>query len=191
MHLTKVVNDQNRKLHHLGAQGQHKQIALNSAGCRIEELQSTCANYETAIVTFNNQLVEEKQAHYRTDVLLSQEKDLFAKEAAHHTKTEARLEHQGQTLKRMSEFLSMIQITSTENKTLVLKTLDEKWDLGTLLLELEEKTKVIQELEKKLHGDRSNSDQDLIHELQDSSSMETDLKNLLPVKGKRQGRRPY
>lgn len=86
----------------------------------------------------------------------------------------------------MPEFLSTIRITSSKNKTLVLETLHEKWDLGTLLLELEEKTKAIQYLEKKLNSGRSSSDKDLINaKLQDSSSMETDLKKLLPVKGKR------
>ncbi len=115
---------------------------LNTAVGRYQELEALYVESQKFYAGLENQLQEEKQNHKNTrDALEAEMKEL--------AKTEKNLERYWSTLKGLSEFLTMVQVTSSEDKAVVMSgLLSEGNDIGSLLMDIENKKEYIQILEE-------------------------------------------
>lgn len=91
----------------------------------------------------SHQLSEERETHKKTSLEL----DFEFKE---HAKTEKHLERHYVTLNRLSEFLTMVQVTFKEERFEVMDRLNKEPNVGNLILEIEDKKQYIENLEEKL-----------------------------------------
>jgi len=139
--LTLQINKQNANLHQTNLQLQQAQVDLNAAVCRCQELETLYLESQKFYAGLENQLQEERQNHKNT-------RDALETEMKKLAKTEKNLERYWSTLKGLSEFLTMVQVTSSEDKAVVMTTLlSEGNDIGSLLIDIENKKEYIQILE--------------------------------------------
>lgn len=141
--LTLQINKQNSNLHQTGLQLQQAQVDLNAALGRCQEVEALCVESQKFYAGLENELQEEKQNHKNTcDALETEMKELAT--------AEKNLERYWSTLKGLSEFLTMVQVTSSEDKAVVTTSLLSEGgnDIGSLLMEIENKKEYIQILEE-------------------------------------------
>lgn len=91
----------------------------------------------------NEELQEERQKHKTTRQKLEYE-------FKEHQKTERELERYYFTLNRLSEFLTMVQVSSRQDKAIVMDYCNNDHNIGNLLLDIEAKRQLITNLEHKL-----------------------------------------
>lgn len=141
--LTLQINKQNSNLHQTGLQLQQAQVDLNAALGRCQELETLCMESQKFYAGLENELQEEKQNHKHTcEALEAESKELAT--------MEKNLERYWSTLKGLSEFLTMVQVSSSEDKAVVTTGLLSEGgnDIGSLLMDIENKKEYIQILEE-------------------------------------------
>ena len=136
--LTEQHNQQNRQLNQISENCEKLRFTINRANTRIHELQNAHLKAQEDCKFTESQYQEERQAHELTKTYLAQE-------TARHAKTEAMLGYHGQTVGMLSEFLSMLKVTSKKDKAVIVKELDDTVCLGSLVSKLEQKHKQAKE----------------------------------------------
>lgn len=147
--LTEQLNLQNQNLHRLGSQTQRAQITINSLNQRLQDLDLAYQESERMRNFLELQLGEERQKHQCSQEALQHE-------FACHVKTETALERQSQTMTRMSEFLTLVQMAPSEDKELMVKTLMNENEIESMMTDLEEKNRMITNLEEQQRNDRTD-----------------------------------
>jgi len=135
---TLQINKQNTNLYQTNFQLQQTQVDLNAAICRYQKLETLYLKFQKFYAELENQLQKEKQNYKNTrDALETKIKKL--------AKTKKNLERYWSTFKNLSKFLTIIQVISSENKTIVITTLlSEDNNIESLLINIENKKKYIQ-----------------------------------------------
>ncbi|KAI4228465.1 MAG: hypothetical protein L6R40_008130 [Gallowayella cf. fulva] len=145
--LTDQVNLLSRNLNSCVVQLNHKHHSLqstshtlNAANKRIQELEQVLSQSERSRAICDNELHFERAAHAST-------KDYLAQEFEHHNRADSALARQAQAMKNLSDFLELMQGTSDDAKEATVQTLANRNDMGTLMMELEDKKQALAELE--------------------------------------------
>lgn len=145
--LTDQVNLLSRNLNTCTVQLNHKQHCLqstngnlNTANKRIQELEQAFLQSERSRAICENELQFEKNSHSTT-------KDYLAQEFENHHRAASALERQAQAMKNLSDFLELMQGTSDQAKEATIQALTQRNDMGTIMLELEDKKQELAELE--------------------------------------------
>lgn len=122
---------------------QNLQQAMNTSEARCRSLLSCYGQAQQACMQLNEELQEERQKHKTTRQKLEYE-------FKEHQKTERELERYYFTLNRLSEFLTMVQVSSRQDKAIVMDYYNNDHNIGNLLLDIEAKRQLITNLEHKL-----------------------------------------
>ena len=141
--LTEELNRQNQNLHSLHMQSQNLQQALNATESRRQEYEVAYNESQRVRAELAHGLREEQEMHKRTALTLDFEN-------REHAKTEKELERLYFTLNRLSEFLTMVQVASKDDKVVIIDAYNKGDNIGSLMLEIEDKKQSIGNLEDKL-----------------------------------------
>ncbi|KAI4219484.1 MAG: hypothetical protein L6R36_008290 [Xanthoria steineri] len=145
--LTDQVNLLSRNLNTCTVQLNHKHhclqstnSTLNVANKRLQDLEQAFLQSERSRAICENELQSEKNSHSTT-------KDYLAQEFENHHRAAGALVRQGQAMKNLSDFLELMQGTSDQAKEATVQALTHRDDMGTIMLELEDKKQALAELE--------------------------------------------
>ncbi len=141
--LTEQLNRQNMTFQKQGLHLQDLQHAMNKSEARCRSLLSCCNQAQQACVQLNQELQAERKEHKNTRLELEFE-------FKEHSKTERELEHYYFTLNRLSDFLTLVQVSSREEKSIVMNYFNNNHSIGILSLDIEAKRQHIANLEHKL-----------------------------------------
>jgi len=141
--LIEQINRQNMTIQEQGLLHQNLQQAMNKSEARCRSLHSCYSQAQQACAQLNEELQDERQRHKTT------RQELEFESKGHH-KTERELERHYFTLNRLSEFLTMVQVSSGEGKAVVMNYFNNDHNIGNLLLDIEAKRQLIANLEYRL-----------------------------------------
>lgn len=141
--LTEQLNRQNMNMHQMALELDNTRQALHTVDRRSREWENAFRESQRVQNQLGYQLQEERERHKKTSLEL----DFEFKE---HAKTEKHLERHYVTLNRLSEFLTMVQVASKEERSEVMDKLNKEPHMGNLILEIEDKKQYIGNLEEKL-----------------------------------------
>ena len=141
--LTEQINRQNQNLHSMSMQCHNFEQTIIAANSRCKQYEAAYNDSQRVQGMLAQQLEEETQKNKK----MSLELEFEFKE---HAKTEKELERHYITLNRLSEFLTVVQVASKEDKALVMDGFNNENNLGNLMLEIEDKKQYIGNLEEKL-----------------------------------------
>lgn len=141
--LIEQLNRQNMNMHQMAVELDTSRQAIQTMDRRSREWEHAFRESQRIQNQLGYQLQEERERHKKTSLEL----DFEFKE---HAKTEKHLERHYVTLNRLSEFLTMVQVASKEERSEVMDRLNKEPNMGNLLLEIEDKKQYIGNLEEKL-----------------------------------------
>lgn len=113
---------------------------MNAANKRLQDLEQAFLQSERSREICENKLQFEKNSHSTT-------KDYLAQEFENHHRAASALERQAQAIKNLSNFLELMQGTSDQAKEATVQALTYRDDIGTTMLQLEDKKQALAELE--------------------------------------------
>lgn len=164
--LTHQINKQNANQHDLNMQYTQFQNDLNAAIDRYQKLEVLYVDCQRFYVDLENQIQKEKQQHRDT-------RETLEVEMREHAKTEKNLERYWSTLKGLSEFLAMVQVSFSENKIVVMTRLMNDQDLGVLISDIENKQEYLEDYKERIEAEVAALIEDLEHhEQQHEGSMQ-------------------
>lgn len=135
----------------------YKQLGLNAAERRLQELEHALQQSEKSRANCENDLQAERSAHAWTKKHLSQV-------LAQHCRADNALAQQSQAIENLSKYLELIQGISQDEEA-SMGSRASRDDIGAMIMELEDKTQTLAELE----GQRK---QEHAHEHDDNSLIE-------------------
>ena len=141
--LTEQLNRQNQNLHSMSMQCHNLEQTANAANSRCKQYETAYNESQRIQGILAQQLEQEAQKNKK----ISLELEFEFKE---HAKTEKELERHYITLNRLSEFLTVVQVASKEDKALIMHGFSNENNLSNLILEVEDKKQYIGNLEEKL-----------------------------------------
>lgn len=121
----------------------NSRYALHTVNRRFREWENAFRESQRIQNQLGYQLQEERERYRKTSLELNFEFKKYAK-------TEKHLERLYVTLNRLSEFLTVIQVASKEERSEVMKRLNKEPKISNLILEIKDKKQYIDNLEKKL-----------------------------------------
>ena len=130
-------------MHSISIQYHNLEQTTNAANSRCKQYKTAYNESQRVQGILAQQLEEETQKNKKISLELEFK---FKK----HAKTEKELKRHYITLNRLSEFLTVVQVASKEDKALIIHSFSNKNNLSNLILEVKDKKKYIGNLKKKL-----------------------------------------
>ena len=141
--LTEQINRQNMSLQGMAVRYQILQQSKNALDSRCNGYKTSLNQSQQANYHLCQELQKEREHHKATRYELEYE-------FKEYNKTELELERHYFTLNRLSEFLTIVQISSREDKAVVMNCFNNDNSIGNLILDIEAKKQLIANLEDKL-----------------------------------------